>query len=54
MIGWSQFLSPEEAEMIRAYVARQARALQQTEAREAAPAGSPPAIEPRVIDPTAL
>ena len=54
MIGWSEFLSPEEAETIRAYVAAQARALQQDEAREAAPAASPPAIEPPVIEPTAM
>ena len=30
MIGWSQFLSPEEAETIRAYVAAQARTLQRS------------------------
>jgi len=54
MIGWSQFLSVEEAETIRAYVATQARALQQAEAREDAPAVSPPGIEPPVIDVPAI
>ncbi len=54
MIGWSQFLSPEEAETIRAYVATQARALQQAEAREGAPAVSPPGLEPPVIDAPAI
>ncbi len=64
MIGWSQFLSPEEAETIRAYVSAQARALQQAEAREGEPAVPPPgielpvidapAIDPAAIDPTAL
>ena len=41
MIGWSEFLSPEEAETIRAYVAAQARELQEVEARGAAPATTP-------------
>ncbi len=54
MIGWSQFLSPEEAETIRAYVATQARALQQAEARDDAPAVSPPGIEPPVIEPLTI
>jgi quinohemoprotein ethanol dehydrogenase len=38
MIGWAQFLSPEDAESIRAYVAAQARVLRDIEARTAAPA----------------
>jgi quinohemoprotein ethanol dehydrogenase len=42
MIGWSEFLTPEEAETIRAYVAAQARALQRAEAGVAAPAPSQP------------
>ncbi len=45
MIGWSEFLSPEEAETIRAYVAKQARELQEVEARNApptTPAATPP------------
>ena len=42
MIGWSEFLSPEEAETIRAYVAAQARELQEVEARGAEPATPPP------------
>jgi quinohemoprotein ethanol dehydrogenase len=33
MVGWSQFLSPEEAETIRAYVGAQARVLQRAEAQ---------------------
>jgi quinohemoprotein ethanol dehydrogenase len=37
MIGWSEFLTPEEAETIRAYVAMQARALQRAEASQASP-----------------
>jgi quinohemoprotein ethanol dehydrogenase len=45
MIGWSEFLSPEEAETIRAYVAAQARALQQAEARDIAPATTPPTAD---------
>jgi quinohemoprotein ethanol dehydrogenase len=45
MIGWSQYLSPEEAETIRAYVATQARALQQAEARAIAPAATPAATD---------
>ena len=61
MIGWSQFLTPEDAETIRAYVAAQARALQQVESGPASPLPppaiepiSPPAIEPPVIDPVAV
>ena len=45
MIGWSEFLTPEEAETIRAYVAVQARALQRAEASRASPDSSPPAPE---------
>jgi quinohemoprotein ethanol dehydrogenase len=37
MIGWAQFLSTEDAENIRAYVAAQARVLRDIEARTAAP-----------------
>jgi quinohemoprotein ethanol dehydrogenase len=60
MIGWSQFLLPEEAETIRAYVAAQARTLHETETGTRAtppPAFEPPTIEPiapLTIDPTAL
>jgi quinohemoprotein ethanol dehydrogenase len=65
MIGWSQFLTAEEAGAIRAYVAAQARALQQAEAPGSAtrPPGiepptiepiTPPAIEPPVIDPVVI
>jgi mono/diheme cytochrome c family protein len=55
MIGWSQFMTPEEAELIRAYVAAQARMLQQTEARAPLPSQlEPPVIEPPVIDPVAI
>jgi quinohemoprotein ethanol dehydrogenase len=36
MIGWSEFLSPEAAETIRAYVAAQARTLQELEGEPAA------------------
>ena len=50
MIGWSDFLSPEEAETIRAYVAARARELQEVEARNAPP--TPP--EPASPDTTAL
>jgi quinohemoprotein ethanol dehydrogenase len=42
MIGWSEFLSPEEAETIRAYVGAQARALQQAEPRVPEPSAAPP------------
>jgi quinohemoprotein ethanol dehydrogenase len=52
MIGWSQFLSPEEAETIRAYVGQQARALQAAEAQQAQQA--PPAASPPAADTTAL
>jgi quinohemoprotein ethanol dehydrogenase len=41
MVGWSQFLSPEEAETIRAYVGAQARVLQQAEAQGIAPPAPP-------------
>ena len=55
MISWSQFLTPEEAELIRAYVATQARTLQQSEARAPLPSPlEPPVIEPPVIDPVAI
>ena len=55
MIGWSQFLTPEEAELIRAYVVAQARVLQQTDARAPLPSQlEPPVIEPPVIDPVAI
>jgi quinohemoprotein ethanol dehydrogenase len=59
MIGWSQFLLPEEAETIRAYVAAQARALQELETGERSipSAIEPPTLEPippPAIDPTAL
>jgi quinohemoprotein ethanol dehydrogenase len=55
MVGWSQFLTPEDAESIRAYVAAQARILQQTEARAPVPPPlEPPVIEPPVIDPVAI
>ena len=55
MIGWSQFLTPEEAETIRAYVAAQARTLQQSEGQGPAPTQlEPPTIEPPVIDPAAI
>jgi quinohemoprotein ethanol dehydrogenase len=70
MIGWSQFLSAEEAETIRAYVAAQARLLQQTQSSGSAtapsdlrppalepfdaPAIDPPVIDPAAVDPTAL
>jgi quinohemoprotein ethanol dehydrogenase len=64
MIGWSQFLSVEEAESIRAYVAAQARILQENEASGSAtfPPAVPPPIEPLepptidapVIDPAAV
>jgi len=59
MIGWSQLLSPEEAETIRAYVAAQARLLQQSEARAdgpvpPAPAVDQPALEPPVIEPPTI
>ena len=60
MIGWSQFLTPEDAETIRAYVAAQARTLQQAESGAppleppAIEPISPPAIEPPVIDPVAV
>ncbi|HSC16953.1 MAG TPA: c-type cytochrome, partial [Gammaproteobacteria bacterium] len=55
MIGWSRFLRAEEAESIRAYVAAQARMLQESEARGSTtsqPALPPPAIEP--LDPPAI
>ena len=48
MIGWSQFLSPEEAETIRAYVGAQARVLQQAEARERARGSA--GIEPPITN----
>jgi quinohemoprotein ethanol dehydrogenase len=70
MIGWSHFLNAEEAETIRAYVAAQARTLQETEAYSSAtrppdlqppaiepldpPAIEPPVIDPAAVDPTAL
>jgi quinohemoprotein ethanol dehydrogenase len=66
MIGWAEFLTREDAEAIRAYVAAQARVLQQAEARGAAPSPAVepptlepppielPTIEPPAIDPTAL
>jgi len=61
MIGWSQFLTPEDAESIRAYVAAQARTLQQAESGPASPLPppalepiSPPVIEPPVIDPVVV
>jgi quinohemoprotein ethanol dehydrogenase len=61
MVGWSQFLTPEDAETIRAYVAAQARALQQGESGPTPPLEppaiepiSPPALEPPVIDPVAV
>jgi quinohemoprotein ethanol dehydrogenase len=54
MIGWSQFLSPEGAEAIRAYVAAQARTLQRAEAGGPAPALPAPAIDPPVIPPLEL
>jgi quinohemoprotein ethanol dehydrogenase len=53
MIGWSEFLTPEDSEAIRAYVSAQARLLQQTEARPAtapAPAVEPPTLEPPEIE----
>ena len=53
MIGWSEFLGAEDAETIRAYVAAQARALQQPMS-EVAPAASPPGIEPPVIEPPVI
>lgn len=43
MIGWSQFLTPEDAESVRAYVAAQARVLRDTEARAGAPSEAAPA-----------
>jgi quinohemoprotein ethanol dehydrogenase len=49
MIGWSAFLTPEDAEAIRAYVAAQARRLQESEARPAAPATAPPALDPTAL-----
>jgi quinohemoprotein ethanol dehydrogenase len=52
MIGWSQFLTPQDAETIRAYVAAQARVLAQRE--QGASAAPPPAIEPPVIEPPAI
>jgi quinohemoprotein ethanol dehydrogenase len=59
MIGWSQFLLPEEAETIRAYVAAQARTLHELETGERSipSAIEPPTIEPippPALDPTAL
>jgi hypothetical protein len=51
MIGWSEFLLPEEAETIRAYVAAQARTLHETET--GGRATTPPAIEPPTIEPIA-
>jgi quinohemoprotein ethanol dehydrogenase len=54
MIGWAEFMDAEGAETIRAYVASQARALQQAEGGGTAPATSPPSIEPPVIDPAAI
>jgi mono/diheme cytochrome c family protein len=55
MISWSQFLTPEEAETIRAYVAAQARTLQQSEGQAPAPSPlEPPTIEPPIIDPAAI
>jgi quinohemoprotein ethanol dehydrogenase len=54
MIGWSQFLSPEEAEAIRAYVAAEARALQRAESDAPAPAMPAPALDPPVLPPIEL
>jgi len=67
MIGWSAFLTAEDAQTIRAYVAAQARALLETETGAPAPPSpgiepptlepptiETPAIEPPTIDPTAL
>jgi len=55
MVSWSQFMTPEEAETIRAYVAAQARTLQQSESREPTPSPlEPPVIERPVIDPAAI
>ena len=50
-----EVLTPEEAETIRAYVAAQARTLQQSEGQGPAPTQlEPPTIEPPVIDPAAI
>jgi quinohemoprotein ethanol dehydrogenase len=55
MIGWAQFLTAEDAEAIRAYVAAQARALQRAEGGGNGASGvEPPTIEPPVIDPAAI
>jgi hypothetical protein len=57
MIGWSQYLGVEDAESIRAYVAAQARALQDSEgvAPRPSPAGiEPPIIEPPIVDPPVI
>jgi quinohemoprotein ethanol dehydrogenase len=55
MIGWAEYFGREEAEAIRAYVAAQARALQQTEgAAPASGAIEPPVLDPPVIDVPAL
>jgi quinohemoprotein ethanol dehydrogenase len=55
MIGWSQFLTPEDAETIRAYVAAQARALARAEQSALPPpAIEPPEIEPPVIEPPVI
>jgi quinohemoprotein ethanol dehydrogenase len=54
MIGWSEFLTAEDAETIRAYVATQARLLQQAEGGGISPATPAPVVEPPVIDPAAI
>ena len=41
MIGWTQFIDASQAESIRAYVARQAVALQQEEAARGSAAATP-------------
>ncbi len=49
MIGWSEFLTPEEAETVRAYVGAQALALQRAEAGDTAPQPTTPRADPTAL-----